>query len=87
MLIRWTAIPGYKDETWFSTLRTLFKIKQKYYQNKEDNNDNTVNRILFDKISEYLQLMSKYINFDSLIKVLLEVDQDSTFKYTRKFLK
>mmetsp|Transcript_12591 Transcript_12591/g.11127 ORF Transcript_12591/g.11127 Transcript_12591/m.11127 type:complete len:160 (+) Transcript_12591:886-1365(+) len=84
MLNRWTSIPGYKDEMWFSMLRTLFEIKKKYHKNQSDC---AVNKIIFDKISEFLQMMSKNIMFENIIKVLLEIDVEATFRYSKEWFK
>jgi hypothetical protein len=83
MLIKWTSIPGYKNETWFVTLKTLFSIKNKYGVGTGKSKSKNVDKIIFSKISEYLQLMSKYIEFDLVVKVLLESDKTATFRYSK----
>jgi len=85
--VRWTAVPGYKDEMWFLALKTLFRIKKKYFIDKETQKTKAVNKIIFNKISDFLLLMSKYIEFESVIKILIEIDKKSTFKYSKEWFK
>ncbi len=66
-------------------LRALFRIKKKYFVDVETKKTKAVNLILFNKISDYLELMSKYIEFGNVIKLLLEVDERATFRYSKKW--
>lgn len=66
---------------WFDALRTLFKMKDKA------DKDGAVNRVLLNKISEFLQLMSKYVEFNKVIDVLLESDKKANFRYVKDWFK
>lgn len=87
MLIKWTSIPGYKNEIWFTTLKTLFSIKKKFYVGTDKSKSKSVDKIIFNKISDYLQLMSKYCEFEQVIKILLESDNSATFRYSKDWFK
>jgi hypothetical protein len=81
ILIKSTARSDCKEEMWFDALRTLFKMKDKA------DKDGAVNRVLLNKISEFLQLMSKYVEFNKVIDVLLESDKKANFRYVKDWFK
>lgn len=87
MLIKWTSIPGYKNEIWFTTLKVLFNIKNKFNVGTDKSKSKSVDKIIFAKISEYLQLMSKYCEFEQVVKILLESDKSATFRYSKDWFK
>lgn len=81
ILVKSTARSDCKEEMWFDSLRTLFKMKDKADKN------NAVNRVLLNKISEFLQLMSKYIEFEKVVDVLVQSDKKATFRYVKEWFK
>lgn len=85
MLIKWTAIPGYKNELWFDALKTLFDTKTRFIKDIAKKNNRSYEYIIGDKVSEFLQLMSKYIDFETVIKHLLENDKNATFQYSKSW--
>lgn len=85
MLIKWTAIPGYKNATWFEALRVLFQIKNKLDKTADLYTKKGVESAVFNKISEFLQIMSTYVEFEQVIEVLLKSDRMATFKYANKW--
>lgn len=87
ILIKYTGRPDFSNDTWSNALKAFFKIKQKHAQSPKRDKDKAVQKLLFNKISEFLRLMSKYVDFNEVLKMLLSSDKTATFKYAHEWLK
>ncbi|CAI2383783.1 unnamed protein product [Moneuplotes crassus] len=72
-----------QDEIWVETLKALFFIRNNF-QEIESKND-LINPFVYTKISEYMQLMSEYVDFTKIIDVSLEIDRDITYKHAKSW--
>lgn len=87
ILIRAHGRPDFKNlesKMWFDTLKTLFSIKDKFGA-AERGKQNISKDFISKKISDLMQEMSENIEFDDIIKVLLEIDPAADYCYTKNW--
>jgi len=87
LLVKYTGRPDFTNEMWFKSLKALFKIKQETSKSTRKDREKSVYRVLYKRISEFLQLMSKYVDFNDVLEMLLESDSTATFQYAKEWLK
>lgn len=86
VLIRASIRPDAKEQMWFDTLRTLFKFLE-----GKDAAQNSKSRMIHDfiyrKISDLMQLMSEYVDFEKVVDVLLDIDPNARYCYSKDWFK
>ena len=69
---------------WFDTLKTLFVIKDKFSAS-DKGKQNISKEFISKKVSDLMQEMSENIEFEDIIKVLLEIDPAADYWYTKNW--
>ena len=83
ILVKSTGRPDSSDKLWFDALQTLFIISKEHSKSKSKSKRDFIRNGFFEKISDFLQIMSKYVEFDQVVNKLLEIDPDAVFKYAK----
>ena len=66
-----------KEEIWFKALRVLFTIRKNVNKNVgEKKTIKLVEGFINNKISQLMQIMTEYIDFENVIEVLLGIDKN-----------
>lgn len=87
ILVKSTGRPDCTEVVWFDALKTLFRIKDKHSHDKKGTKAKPVLVELNKKLSNFLLLMSKYVDFQAVIDTLVETDKDAKFSYAHEWLK
>ena len=79
--------PDFSDGAWINCIRKLFKIKNKFCNQKDEQKQKLLKKYIFSKISELLNLISKSVEFEKVLKELINIEKDADFSYTNEWFK
>lgn len=75
------------DAIWFKTLKVLFTIRQNVAKEKDEKKTQKLEEaVVNNKISELMQIMSEYIDFEKVIEFLLEIDKTLAYNHAKDWL-